>query len=317
MNSQPLVSVIALNHNQGKFLEETLDSVRNQTYKNIELIICDDFSTEDDSKIKITKWVERNPERFRDKPKLIFNEQNLGVTKSSNKAVKEATGYYICFIACDDVILPDKLSTLVDEFSTLDSSYMAIYTDAQMINEDGKPYSDKNFIEFHRTFSIPPSGFIFDVLKKNNFIPWPSLLIKNEAYKKVGYFDENLFLEDWDFLLRLSKYYKIHYYPYISAKYRVHSSNFNVCALLQATYRYDAFRVTLKHSDVTYFKLMSKIMLLQFYFRADIRFTEMLDLYRKNIGNSVLSKILSFNAPFNLFKKLRVKNTTTGISSHS
>src|SRR5580704_6317104 len=105
MNNQPLVSVIALNHNQGKFLEETLDSVRNQTYKNIELIICDDCST-DDSTRKINKWIEQNNY----KAKLIFNEQNLGVVKSSNRAIKQANGYYACFIACDDIMLPDKLS---------------------------------------------------------------------------------------------------------------------------------------------------------------------------------------------------------------
>jgi len=233
MNNQPLVSVIALNHNQGKFLEETLESVRNQTYKNIELIICDDFSTEDDSKIRITQWLERN--NF--KAKLIFNEQNLGVTKSSNRAVKEATGYYVCFIACDDIMLPDKLSILVNEFSTLDSSYMAIYTDAELINEESNPFSEKSFLEFHSTFSIPPSGAIFNHLKKDNFIPWPSLLIKNEAFKNVGYFDEDLFFEDWDLLLRLSKNYKIHYSSFLSVKYRFHFNNYSNSSIRQATYR--------------------------------------------------------------------------------
>src|SRR5437870_2138929 len=126
MGTPPLVSVIVLNHNQGRFLEETLESVRHQTYKNIELIICDDFST-DDSRTKINNWIERT----RCNAKLIFNEQNLGVIRASNKAVKEATGHYVCFIACDDVMLPGKITTLVEEFSHLDSSYMAVYSDAQ------------------------------------------------------------------------------------------------------------------------------------------------------------------------------------------
>src|SRR5213078_141274 len=90
---------------------------------------------------------------------------------------------------------------------------------------ESKPFGDKTFIETYRGFKMPPSGFIFDELKKGNFIPWPSLLVINESYKKTGYFDENLYLEDWDFLLRLSKHFKIHYSKKPLVKYRFHSDN--------------------------------------------------------------------------------------------
>jgi len=304
--ANPLVSVVALCYNQEKFLDETLDSIRNQTYKNIELIIGDDYSL-DDSRIKITKWINQNQQYFKHRIKLIFNEQNIGITKSANRLAKAATGYYACSIACDDVMLPDKITTLVQEFSSLDFTYIAIYTDAQLINEEGNPWGSQSFIKYYRNFKTPPSGYIFDALKKGNFIPWPSLLMKTEAFQKIGYLDEDLCFEDWDFLLRLSKYYKIHYYPRILAKYRFHSNNYNNSAVRKATDVYDAFRVSLKHSNRLYFNLLSKFMLFQFYYRGDVQFAQMLDLYIKNISNDLLSKILSFKMPFKILKSLRSK----------
>jgi len=299
INSEPLISVIALNHDQGKFLEETLESVRNQTYKNIELIICDDYSS-DDSKIKINRWVDRNNY----KTKLIFNEQNLGVVKSSNRAIKEATGYYACFIACDDIMLPDKLTTLVKEFSSLDSSYMAIYTDAQLIDDESKPFSDKSFMEHYRYVITPPTGIIFDELKKGDFIPWPSVLFKNEVFEKLGYFDENLIIEDWDFLLRLSKDYKIHYSPKSLVKYRFHLGNIHSSKRYLLEAKYEEFKTLIKHLDDPYCLRRCKSLLVKTYLRGYYRFEEILFLYKASIGNDLLSRIFSLKQPLRIFKAI-------------
>lgn len=299
MNSQPLVSVIALNHNQGKFLEETLESIRNQTYKNIELIICDDFST-DDSKGKIIKWTMKHSY----KAKFIFNKQHLKQNKSSNIGLREATGVFISFIACDDVLLPDKITQQMEEFESLSLDYFAIYSDALLINEDSKRCSKKMFVEFYRTFSLPPSGFIFDDLKKGNFIPWGSLLFRREAFDKVGYFDEELGYEDWDFLLRLSKNYKIHFSKKVSIKYRIHSENHNKSPAHLLNARYEDFRILLKHAEYPYVRRRSKEVLIKSYVRGYHRFDEMLNLYKTYIGNDFLSKTLSLKLSLRIFNAI-------------
>ena len=101
--SPPLVSIIALCYNQEEFLCETLESIKAQTYKNLELIIIDDCST-DQSVKKIESWIKANNHNCN----FITNKENLGLVKSLNIAVKKCKGKYYSLIACDDIYLPKK-----------------------------------------------------------------------------------------------------------------------------------------------------------------------------------------------------------------
>ena len=106
MESNPLVTIICLCYNHSDFVVESLNSVINQDYKNIELIIIDDCSS-DNSALVIKQWLKNYPEIL-----FIKNEVNLGNTKSFNKGLQLAKGDYIIDLASDDVL--EKEDTVID-----------------------------------------------------------------------------------------------------------------------------------------------------------------------------------------------------------
>lgn len=100
----PLVSIAIITYNQEEFIEETIESCLNQTYKNIELVIGDDAS--DDKTVEILlKYKKKYPQKIN----LILNEKNVGITNNYNKVLSECKGKYICMLGGDDRFLPTKI----------------------------------------------------------------------------------------------------------------------------------------------------------------------------------------------------------------
>ena len=127
MNS--LVSIITPCYNSSKFIEDCINSVLAQTYTNWEMIIVDDFST-DNSKEKITVLSE-NDTRI----KTIFLDKNIGAAKARNIAISKAKGKYIAFLDSDDLWMPAKLEDQIYFMQKKDIAFS--YTTYQSISEDG------------------------------------------------------------------------------------------------------------------------------------------------------------------------------------
>ena len=104
MENNSLVSVITPMHNSGRYILDTIESVKNQTYKNWEMIIIDDCST--DNSVELVKKYIQSDERI----KLIRLEENVGVAKARNKGIENSKGRYLAFLDSDDLWLPDKLN---------------------------------------------------------------------------------------------------------------------------------------------------------------------------------------------------------------
>ncbi len=108
---EPLVSIVVITYNSSKFVLETLESIRKQTYQNIELIISDDCSK--DSTIDICRnWIEKNKNRFV-KAELITVERNTGIAPNANRGLKVAKGEWIKFIAGDDMLISNCIDELI------------------------------------------------------------------------------------------------------------------------------------------------------------------------------------------------------------
>lgn len=236
---EPLVSVIALCYNHAAYLDQCLDSIKNQSYSNMELIIVDDCST-DGSQDRIQKWVDMNQIACR----LIANEVNGGICKSLNRALICARGKYISGIATDDVLLPGKIQQQVAIFETLPEKYGVIYTDALVIDENGK-VSSKSFNELHRNMRPMPSGNIYPILLEGNFIPGMTALIRKQCYQRVGLYDESLVYEDWDMWLRIARHYHFYFSPIVSAKYRIVSTS--MIRTMTDAFQESNIRICLKH----------------------------------------------------------------------
>lgn len=121
----PKVSICVVCYNQSEFLEECLLSIIQQDYENIEIIICDDGST-DNSREVLTKLKVRFPQLI-----LHLNQTNLGITNNSNIGLRYCTGDYLCFIGGDDVMLPGKISTQVT-FMEVNKEYNICYHDIEL-----------------------------------------------------------------------------------------------------------------------------------------------------------------------------------------
>ena len=111
-NEQPLVSVRVVTYNSSKTVEETLDSIYNQTYSNIELIISDDCSK--DNTVAICRnWIELHKERFV-RTEMITVDKNTGVTGNVNRSEEACKGVWVKGIAGDDVLMPNCIQIYME-----------------------------------------------------------------------------------------------------------------------------------------------------------------------------------------------------------
>ena len=224
----PLVSVIVPCYNHEKYVEQTIESIVNQTYKNIEFIIIDDGSK--DNSPTIIK-------RLSKKYGFYFEEQeNMGLSATLNKMIKMSKGKYIADIASDDICTLDKIEILVNEFEKLDDDYAVVCGNARFIDDQGKILvREKNntnfnsFVEYAidgiNNFDLKKDFGNYDTFIVNNYIPSIATLIKKDALLDVGLYDEEFSLEDWSMWFKLAKKYKFYYIDSIVVKYRIHDKN--------------------------------------------------------------------------------------------
>ncbi len=209
--SAPLVTVICICYNHARFVEAALDSVINQTYKDIELIVIDDSSTDGSSKI-IKRWIANHPETT-----LLLNVPNLGYCKTFNKAFKISKGEYIIDLAADDLLLPNRIEMGLKAFSNSDNDYGVTFSDAEHIDEQGhllRLHSDKYP---HNTI---PSGNIYKDVIDRYFICSPTMMFKRTVVEHLGGYDESLAYEDFDFWVRASRVFKFIYTSVVLLKKR-------------------------------------------------------------------------------------------------
>ena len=161
----PLVTVFVGCYNHSRFVEECLDSVRNQTHPNLQVIIFDDCS-KDNSVAVIDAWLKTHRLDWQ----FIPHTRNLGICASLNGVLRLARGKYISMIAADDIWLPDQTFRQVQTMEKMPDEVGVLYSDAFQIDENGERLPQM-FVEAHGKFAVPPEGFLFNVLWEGHFIP--------------------------------------------------------------------------------------------------------------------------------------------------
>ena len=214
----PLVSVIAGCYNHEKWVKICLDGIRCQTYPNIQLIIVDDFST-DDSVNQILEWIRV----YQVECIFIQNASNLGVCKTLNKAIELCTGEYIACTSTDDLWDIDHIQSRIDVFMNSSSDTALVYGDVKCISECGGLTG-----QLGSTFLLFPDNIresSLDKILTENFI-WPvSVLFRKAHLIEIGKFDENLRYEDWDMYIRILKKFKCVYLNRNTSYYRLVSNS--------------------------------------------------------------------------------------------
>lgn len=222
MHNKPLVTVICLCYNHADFVIEALESVLNQTYSNVELLIADDFSTDTSVKV-IENWLKQHPEI-----PFLINKENQGNTKTFNKCLKLAKGEYIIDLAADDVLKFDCITNQLKGFE--ETSYKnvgLIYGNAELISENGNFINDyfKTDANRKRLQSQPTGDIYIGLLNGNNNLCSISALVKRAVFDSLNGYDENLAYEDYDFWIRASRIYNFDYVDKILVQKRVLSDS--------------------------------------------------------------------------------------------
>ncbi len=209
----PKVSVIIPVYNAESFIEETLESALAQTYKNIEIIVVNDGST-DGSYKKIKPYL----------PSIKYiSQENKGVSSARNNGIRQSKGELIAFLDSDDVWVPEKLQIQV-EYLNENKNTAFVHSNIKYINESSQLISPE-------TDFVPGiSGMCFRELFEGNKIATSTVVIRKDCLERVGYFTENItFAEDYELWLKMAKHFPIGYLDQPLLRYRVHLANATVC----------------------------------------------------------------------------------------
>lgn len=222
MTNDILVSCTVASYNAENTIIETLESIKAQTYQNIELIVSDDCST-DHTVFICRKWIEENKQRFV-RTKLLTVEKNTGVSANLNRISEACRGEWKKGIAGDDKLLPTCVEDYMDFVKEHPeakwvSSYMKSYNETfDDVNCIGRFVVDS--LSF---FNKDAHGQLLE-LAKRNLINAPTLFLKSSFNLEIKYREDYSF-EDWPFFIdALEKGYKCYFMPKETVCYRIHSS---------------------------------------------------------------------------------------------
>lgn len=201
----PLISVIIPVFNGEKTILETIESVLNQTFTDIELIVIDDGSR--DSTLSVVSKV-------RDPRLKIFSYTNAGVANSRNRGLSHASGKFVAFLDADDLWTPDKLEAQLKALMENPQAAVA-YSWVDYIDQSGKFFRAANRVAI--------TGDLYEKMLVNSVLENGSNpLIRKQAFAEVGGFNQEFSpADDWDMWLRLSARYHFVAVPAPQILYRM------------------------------------------------------------------------------------------------
>jgi len=196
----PKISIITATYNNRHTIEDTLQSLLTQTYKNIEYIVIDGVSS--DGTLDIL-------ERYRTHINILVSEQDNGVYEALNKGLVRATGDIIGFLHADDNFYsPSTMETIVSSFST--NNIVAAYGDLLYVLRS----EPQKIIRYWKSQAFDPS-----LLKKGWMPAHPTLFFKRRIIEEIGVFDTRYHIAaDYEYMLRMLLHYPptaFHYIPTI------------------------------------------------------------------------------------------------------
>ena len=226
---KPLVSVIVLSSNRKEFLKEAIESIKNQTYPNIEIIVVDNGSTDGsigylkEVMVEITigtskdkgKAVSKDSMTIKKANHLILNKTNVGCPTARNQALKLCTGKYIAIQDDDDISLPGRIE---EQVLCLENNQQiaAVSGSSITIDKDGKEtgkMSTKDMFVTH------------EMLLREHCMNSSNAMIRKVVFDDVGNYDEKIKIaSDRDMWLRISKKYQLLQLDKVLNKYRIHKN---------------------------------------------------------------------------------------------
>jgi alpha-1,3-rhamnosyltransferase len=222
----PLVSIVVITYNSSRFVLDTLESAKVQTYQNIELVVSDDCSTDNTVEI-CKKWIEENKDRFV-RTELITVDKNTGIPANCNRGWRTANGEWIKLIAGDDALFSYAIEKVMD--------YLSLHPEISVIDTAAISYRN-TFEECNIAGRIQPPEWFFteriNVKKQHKLILIHGVLngttffFQRKLLADIDGFDERFkMLEDRPIWCKITKYgRRIYFHNLNTVKYRLHDSS--------------------------------------------------------------------------------------------
>lgn len=218
-NQLPKISIVTPSYNQAHFIEQTIQSVLNQDYPNLEFLVIDGGSK--DGTVETLKKYETFL--------TWVSEPDSGQSNAINKGFKLVTGEIVAFLNSDDLYEPGVLHLVGNYFATHPE---AMWLTGKCVNVDETGKEIRSIIRKYKNFWLHWRNY--HVLQVLNYISQPATFWRREALQKIGDLDESLhYAMDYDYWLRLGKYYPLHVFDGNLACFRIHRASKSGSAFLQ------------------------------------------------------------------------------------
>jgi len=205
-DNMPRVSVIIPAFNASQFISQAIESVLSQTFKDYELIVVDDGSTDETAALVL---------RYGERLRYVY-QKNQGLSSARNTGIVKASGELLAFLDADDYWDRKKLEHQTDLLDRTPGTGV-VYTALKVVDQDDHGIEE-------RRCSL--RGHLLSSLLTENCVTPSSALVRRECLEKVGTFDENLSAsEDWDLWLRIAPFYSFDFIDLPLTFYRVHAGS--------------------------------------------------------------------------------------------
>lgn len=246
----PLVSVVIITYNSSRYILETLESIKAQSYKNIELIVSDDCSSDNTTEL-CNEWINENRDQFVN-AKLITTSVNTGISANCNRGFRECTGDWLKVLSGDDKLLNNFIEVNLD-YANQHPDASFIFSNVCEIDENGKMIKPFVINEGQLLFANLPTAK--KQLKYYSrwpvFLNTPTFFYKKELIELIGFCDEDFRIyEDMSAIFRvIENNYMIHYLDKITVAYRIHGKAVSRNTKLEEVREKEALKIFKKYQE--------------------------------------------------------------------
>lgn len=286
-----LVSVVIITYNSSSYVLETLESVRNQTWDNIELIVSDDGSTDDTITI-CSNWLTENKDRFYNTVFITVIE-NTGIPANCNRGLRAVNGQWVKIISGDDILLNNCIRDNLDYAHRFPEASF-IVSDVKEIDENSITVRDEvvneglNYIDKMSSVKKQLKAYT----RWPVFLNVPTFFCKTEVIAKVGYCDEEFKIyEDTTMVIRIfEQALRMHYMKKPTVAYRIHNNSISRSYTMNDKREKEALKIFKKYR-IKHLNIFNPLDL-SVYYESWLRFKYTGFYGRK--GDSILRKLSLF-----------------------
>ncbi|WP_423218566.1 glycosyltransferase [Thermanaerovibrio acidaminovorans] len=198
-----LFSIVCVTYNQEDFIMDCLDSIAGQDYRKIELIVCDDCSTDRTVQV-VEEWLEKHQDRF-DNIVFLKNKENLGISATHDRGLRCAAGKYLKYIGGDDILAKNCVSRIVEFCKKTGTTWGQTLVTPFLDTLENSADFELPFRRTRKYFSYAPAGQ-FRMFARRNFFCAPGNFFERSILEEIGFLDtEFRTVEDWHTWLRLTR----------------------------------------------------------------------------------------------------------------